>query len=89
MKLNFNVVDDNSIKDWLNSNDNVSKISDKKLLENIKLLDTTFYKNLQDLVISNSNGDKPEVLNEKASAVENCTNEIFENLNDIKVGKKS
>ena len=86
---NFNVVDDNSIKDWLNSNDNVSKISDKKLLENIKLLDTTFYKNLQDLVISNSNGDKPEVLNEKASAVENCTNEIFENLNDIKVGKKS
>ena len=86
---NFNVVDDNSIKDWLNSNDNVSKISDKNLLENIKLLDTTFYKNLQDLVISNSNGDKPEVLNEKASAVENCTNEIFENLNDIKVGKKS
>ena len=86
---NFNVIDDNSIKNWLNLNENSNNILDKKLLENIKALDTSFYKNLQDLVISNSNGDKPEVLNEKASAVENCTNEIFENLNDIKVGKKS
>ena len=85
---NFNVVDDNSIKDWLNSNDNVSKISDKNLLENIKLLDTTFYKNLQDLVISNSNGDKPEILNTKASAVEKCTTEIFKSLDDIKFNKK-
>ena len=85
---NFNVVDDNSIKDWLNSNDNVSKISDKKLLEDIKLLDTTFYKNLQDLVISNSNGDKPEILNTKASAVEKCTTEIFKSLDDIKFNKK-
>src|SRR5574344_2186665 len=85
---NFNVVDDNSIKDWLNSNDNVSKISDKKLVENIKLLDTTFYKNLQDLVISNSNGDKPEILNTKASAVEKCTTEIFKSLDDMKFNKK-
>ena len=85
---NFNVVDDNSIKDWLNSNDNVSKISDKNLLENIKLLDTTFYKNLQDLVISNSNGDKPEILNTKASAVEKCTTEIFKSLDDMKFNKK-
>jgi len=85
---NFNVVDDNSIKDWLNLNDNVSKISDKKLLENIKLLDTTFYKNLQDLVISNSNGDKPEILNTKASAVEKCTTEIFKSLDDMKFNKK-
>src|SRR5574344_522578 len=85
---NFNVVDDNSIKDWLNSNDNVSKISDKKLLEDIKLLDTTFYKNLQDLVISNSNGDKPEILNTKASAVEKCTTEIFKSLDDMKFNKK-
>ena len=85
---NFNVIDDNSIKNWLNSNDNVSKISDKKLLEDIKLLDTTFYKNLQDLVISNSNGDKPEILNTKASAVEKCTTEIFKSLDDMKFNKK-
>ncbi|PRM88912.1 methyl-accepting chemotaxis protein [Aliarcobacter cryaerophilus] len=86
---NFNVVDDNSIKDWLNSNDNASKILDKNLLENIKVLDTTFYKNLQDLVNSNTNGDKPEILNTKASAVEKCTNEIFKSLDDIKFSKKS
>ncbi|AYJ79760.1 methyl-accepting chemotaxis protein [Aliarcobacter cryaerophilus ATCC 43158] len=86
---NFNVIDDNSIKDWLNSNDNASKILDKKLLENIKVLDTTFYKNLQDLVISNSNADKPEILNIKASAAEKCTTEIFKSLDDIKFSKKS
>ncbi|RBQ30590.1 methyl-accepting chemotaxis protein [Arcobacter sp. FW59] len=84
----FTINDNSFIKDWLNNNQNSNKIKDNDTIENIKHLDTIFNKSLQELVYSNSNREKNEILNSKASKVEKSTNDIFNSLDSIKVGNK-
>ncbi|MFV7790046.1 methyl-accepting chemotaxis protein [Aliarcobacter lanthieri] len=84
----FTINDNSFIKEWLNNNQNSNKIKDIDTIENIKNLDGILHKNLQELVNSNSNRDKNEILNSKASKVEKSTNDIFDSLDSIKLNNK-
>jgi len=80
----FTIKSNNSIKEYLDDNQNFDKIKDSNSIEDIKILETTFNKNLQELVNSNANKDKNDILSTKAKELEKNTNDIFNSLDSIK-----
>jgi len=80
----FTITSSNFIKEYLDNNQNSNKIKDTRSIENIKNLETTFNKSLQELVNSNANKDKNDILSDKAKELEKNTNDIFDSLDSIK-----
>jgi len=80
----FTIKSNNSIKEYLDNDQNANKIKDSNCMENIKNLETAFNKNLQELVNSNANKDKNDILSAKAKELEKNTNDIFDSLDSIK-----
>jgi len=71
------------IKDWVQNQVEINKLQDPDKIKQLKVLADQFNKDIQGLIDINSKKEENNILNSKASKVEDTTLELFNALNDI------
>ncbi len=81
---NFSITQNEDLEQWLNRLKSSGKNIDLQLLEKIKEQNKLFFNDLEDLILLNSTKSKNEILNTKARDIEDNSQKLFDNLNEIK-----